>query len=135
MHQDLCHSSVLGIVQTNESFIALAFLELAVFPFCQHLWIFWLKENSALQVVIGGCIMVCKVWCETVETLLMERAVHSLTDLQRGFLSTERIILRRSCSLTTELYTEQLCFSSNVRHFLLKLTPHSMSQFLVMSFI
>lgn len=54
-----------------------------------------------------------------------------------GFLSTERIILRRYCSLTTELYTEQLCFSSNVRHFLLKLnlTPHSMSQFLVMSFI
>lgn len=103
--------------------MALAFLELTVFSLCQHLWISWLKENAALSV--ESHVGLHNIRCGTVEAVIMERTIHfsCRSAMWCGSFSTERIMVRRFCafwSLTTELYTELLCFSSNVQDSCLK---------------
>lgn len=119
---------------------ALAFLELTVLTFCQHLgYLGWKKMQLCKWGVVWDCIMVCEMCCETVEAVIMEWTIHFSyrSAVPRGF-STERIIIRRYCafrSLTTELYTEFLCFSSNVWDSLkLSLTSHFISLFLGISY-
>lgn len=89
--------------------------------------------------IIGGCIMACKIWCEIVETLLMlillQVCLQCDVVYQHREDESQKILF--FCSLTTELYTEHLWFSSNIPHCLVKLnlTPHLIEWFLVISYL
>lgn len=101
------------------------------------------RKCSSKWRVIWDCIMLCiQICCGTVEAVVIEWAINFSyrSAMWWGFFSIERIIVRRYCafwSLTTELYTELLCFSSNVQDYLLKfksLTPDFISWFLFYPF-